>query len=226
MAGLVLHTAGMRRALAAVVLVLLGACGGSVRETTAAPVAATSMTSDVPQTTVSMEPVTGGPISFDRDGNPMLGGAGPWEVVHVVSGDSLDVRKDDRVVKWRLAQVAAAENDDCHAAEALRWLQEYVAPVSHSYFAARPTGEESDADGRLPVEMLVADVARVVGDRGSVNVAVVRAGMARWGGLPDGESVRDEQERAFAMDLAQRMAAAEADARANARGLWGACPGA
>jgi endonuclease YncB( thermonuclease family) len=152
----------------------------------------------------------------------MLGGAGPLEVVQVVSGESLDLRQDDRVVRWRLGQVDAPEGDECHAAASKAWLEEYVRPVSHPYLAFRPTGVPAEAGSA--VELVVADVARVVGDRGSVNVAAVRAGAARWAGLPSGTASADDAERAMAEDLSARLSAAEADARAGRRGLWGACP--
>lgn len=221
---IVMHTAVMRITAAVLVLALSGACAGTSPATTVAPATTTSTTTNPARTTVSQrESVTAGPPSVDRDGNPMLGGAGPWEVVQVVSGDTLDVRQDTLLAHWGLAQVDAPDGEECHAEESLRWLQDYVRPVSHPYFVVRPAGEVGGPDGRLPVEMVVGDHARVVGDRGSVNVAVVRAGMARWTRLPDDASASDAHNREFAKYLAERVSAAEADARANGRELWGAC---
>lgn len=223
----VLHNVVLRLSTLVLLAALLGGCAGTSRATTDAPVTATPTTAPVDQTTAARtEPLTvaGGPPQLDRDGNPMLGGVGPWEVVQVVSGDSLDVRQDTRVLSWHLAQVDAPEAEECHAAESLRWLEEYVRPVSHPYFVFRPAGQDRGAEGWSSVEVVVADHARVVGDRGSVNVAVVRAGMARWTGLPTSGSESDYRD--MAEDLAERLSAAELDARANARGLWGACQGA
>ena len=202
---------------------LSGACADTTppAATTAPPTSTSSST-----TTTATEPLTvsGGPALLDRDGNPMLGGAGPWEVVRVLSGEALDVRQDEVVVPWRLAQVDAPEGEECHATESQQWLQDYVRPASHPYFVFRPSGEADGGDGRRYVEMVVADMARVVDDRGSVNVAAVRAGMARWTGPPPDDRVRDDRGRAFVDDLALRLAAAEAEAKASERGLWGACP--
>lgn len=114
----------------------------------------------------------------------------------------------------------APRGQECYAAESHRWLAEYlVAYGTDLIIAGGAPRFTNDADGRVMVEAAISHDG-VVGDRGSVNVASVRAGAARWSGQPT--DVPPDQTD-WAQDLSRRLADAEADARGNGRGLWGAC---
>jgi len=142
-------------------------------------------------------------------GRPAGGDTG--EVVHLVDGDTLDVRIDGRTERIRLIGVDTPESVDpdrpaqCFGAEASAFLAGLV-----------PEGTEvrleRDAVARDRYDRLLAYVYRA-GDDLLVNLAVVEQGYADAVTYGDNEA------------LYPALAAAEAAARDAGRGLWGACGG-
>ena len=123
------------------------------------------------------------------------------EVSRVVDGDTLHV-PDGPV---RLAQVDAPETGDCYGSESTLALQNLV--EGNVVTLRRPTdGPDREKYGRLLREVGVGAT--------SVNVELVRIGAAEW----YEEFAKEDSE------LAERMADAEASAKAARAGLWATCP--
>ena len=122
-------------------------------------------------------------------------------VSHVTDGDTLTLA-DGRTV--RLAQVDAPETNDCFGSESTAALRA-LADGATVELRRPPEGPEKDQYGRTLAEVTVGEV--------SANEALVLDGAAEW---------YDEYAQEDA-DLAQRLQAAEVEARAAGRGLWSAC---
>lgn len=122
------------------------------------------------------------------------------EVTRVVDGDTLHVPSG----AVRLAQVDAPETGDCYGSESTLALQNLVG--GEEVTLRRPTdGPDREKYGRLLREVGVGGT--------SVNVDLVKIGAAEW----YQEFARED------LDLAKRMADAEASAKAARVGLWAAC---
>lgn len=119
----------------------------------------------------------------------------------VTDGDTLAV-SDGRTV--RLAQVDAPEVRDCYGSQSTAALTALAAGKPVELRRTR-NGPEKDRYGRTLADVWI--------DGRSVNEQLVRDGAAEWG---------DEFAREDA-DIARRLQAAEADAKAARRGLWAAC---
>lgn len=132
-------------------------------------------------------------------------------VAHLVDGDTLDVRIGGRTERVRLVGVDTPESVapnrpvQCYGAEASTYLATLV-----------PEGTEvrleRDTVARDRYDRLLAYVYRADDDL-LVNLAMVEQGYADAVTYGDNEA------------LYSRLAAAEADARAGGRGLWGVCGG-
>jgi len=132
-------------------------------------------------------------------------------VTHLVDGDTLDVRVGARTERIRLIGVDTPESVapnrpvQCYGAEASTYLATLV-----------PEGTEvrleRDAVARDQYDRLLAYVYRVEDDL-LVNLAMVEQGFADAVTYGDNEA------------LYATLAAAEAEARAAGRGLWGVCGG-
>ncbi|MFP5321946.1 MAG: thermonuclease family protein [Acidimicrobiia bacterium] len=132
-------------------------------------------------------------------------------VTHLVDGDTLDVRIDGRTERIRLIGVDTPESVapnrpvQCYGAEASTFLATLV-----------PEGTEvrleRDVVARDDYDRLLAYVYRADDDL-LVNLALVEQGYADAVTYGDNEA------------LYPTLAAAEADARAAGRGLWGVCGG-
>ena len=122
-------------------------------------------------------------------------------VSSVKDGDTVYV-SDGREV--RLAQVDAPERNECYGSQSTAALSKlaFGKPVE----LRRPSnGPEHDKYGRTLAELRV--------DGKSIDEELVRSGAAEW----------YEQFAHEDADIARRLQAAEADARAARRGLWSAC---
>jgi micrococcal nuclease len=138
-------------------------------------------------------------------------GSDTGEVVHLVDGDTLDVRIDGRTERVRLIGVDTPESVapdrpvQCYGAEASTYLATLV-----------PEGTEvrleRDTVARDQYERLLAYVYRADDDL-LVNLALIEQGYADAVTYGDNEA------------LYPSFVAAEADARAGGRGLWGVCGG-
>lgn len=124
-------------------------------------------------------------------------------VTYVTDGDTLELA-DGRTV--RLAQVDAPETNECFGSESTAALHTLTGGATVEL--RRPVdGPATDKYGRTLAEVSV-------GGR-SANEELVRQGAAEWY-----EEFAPED-----ADLAQRLQADEAEARAAGRGLWSACYG-
>ena len=138
-------------------------------------------------------------------------GADRGVVTHLVDGDTLDVRIDGRTERVRLIGVDTPESVapnrpvQCYGAEASTYLETLV-----------PEGTEvrleRDRVARDQYGRLLAYVHRVEDDL-LVNLAMVEQGYADAVTYGDNEA------------LYPQLAAAEAEASAAGRGLWGVCGG-
>jgi micrococcal nuclease len=138
-------------------------------------------------------------------------GAGTGVVVHLVDGDTLDVELAGRRERVRLIGVDTPESVhpnkpvQCYGVEASAFLSALV-----------PEGTEvrleRDAVARDRFDRLLAYVYRADDDL-LVNLELVRQGYADAVTYGDNEA------------LYPTFAAAEAEARAGGRGLWGVCGG-
>ena len=123
-------------------------------------------------------------------------------VSRIVDGDTLRL-SDGRTV--RLAQVDAPETSQCFGSESTAALRA-LAPEGETVILRRPdTAPTRDRYGRTLAEIFVGET--------SVDEALIREGAAEW----------YEQYAHEDADLARRLQAAEAEARAAGRGLWSAC---
>lgn len=129
-----------------------------------------------------------------------------WTVRRVVDGDTLEaVAPDGGDRRIRLAQVDAPEVDECFGGDATAELERLAGPGT-AFTLRRPGPPYTDTYDRTLGELVLTDGS-------SVNVRLVRRGAAEFG---DGFADEDA-------DLAERMGAAEAAARAEGAGLWSAC---
>jgi len=132
-------------------------------------------------------------------------------VAHLVDGDTLDVRIDGRTERIRLIGVDTPESVaperpvQCYGAEASTFLATLV-PVGTEVRLER------DAVARDRFDRLLAYVYRAEDDL-LVNLEMVEQGYADAVTYGDNEA------------LYPTLAAAEAEARAGGRGLWGVCGG-
>jgi micrococcal nuclease len=123
-------------------------------------------------------------------------------VERIVDGDTLVVRGGARV---RLVQIDAPESgEECYSAASTRELARLAPPGSRVVLEADPTLDRVDRYGRL--------LRYVHAGGANVNLVLVRRGAATpW--FYDGERGR----------YAGRLLAAVTAARAERRGMWGAC---
>lgn len=153
--------------------------------------------------------VLGGGLDRFRGGSGPLVEAGVGTVVHLVDGDTLDVEIDGHAERVRLLGVDTPESvardrpNECYGAEASARLAELV-PVGTAVHLER------DRVARDRYGRLLAYVWRV-DDGVLVNLALVEGGFADAVTFGDNEA------------LYPMLAAAESVARAEGRGLWGAC---
>lgn len=154
----------------------------------------------------------------DLDGNPPApgGGVGPFDFRRAVTAEILEADYGDSVVHVRLAQVDAPEEGECYGAEAKRWLEAYGQQFGTG-MSARVMGGGFSAPPPLVAELTAWEAFEQTHDRGSLNVAIVRSGSARW-------QHQDDADRAgYDAELAGRMRAAQDEAQQARRGLWGSC---
>ena len=123
-------------------------------------------------------------------------------VARVVDGDTIRLRDGRRV---RLVQVDAPERSECHADAAAAALASLAPPGRRVVLVRDPRLDAADEGGRLLRYVEAGDV--------EVNVRLVELGAA----VP--YFFRGARGR-----LAGRLLAAARAARAQRRGLWGACP--
>jgi endonuclease YncB( thermonuclease family) len=124
-------------------------------------------------------------------------------VTRVGDGDTLDVQSGDRV---RLVQIDAPElgEGECYARDALRELESLARPGARVELERDPDLDGEDRFGRLLRYVHVGE--------SNVNVELVRRGAATPYFL-GGDQGR----------YADELLDAVRDARAGARGMWGAC---
>lgn len=125
----------------------------------------------------------------------------PVAVRSVTDGDTIVLADGRRV---RLAQVDAPETHECFGSESTAALTRLV-DGKRVTLRQPSNGPAKDKYGRTLAELTVDGV--------SVDEELVRSGAAEW-------YERFAHEDA---DIARRLEAAEADARAAGRGLWSAC---
>jgi endonuclease YncB( thermonuclease family) len=129
------------------------------------------------------------------------------QIARVVDGDTLATTDDDRI---RLAILDTPEPDECGGPQATAFAEGWVADHGPDVVLRRPGPPDRDPFGRLLGEVVAGDEQDV-----SLNVDLAAAGHGRVD-----ERFTDEDP-----DLAERLRAAQAQARADGSGLW-ACPGA
>ena len=144
--------------------------------------------------------------------DPSPSGAGrPATVVRVVDGDTVVLRLDGAQRRVRLLGVDAPESVtpdrpvECFGPESAAAARRLMPEGAAVTVATDPSQGAEDRFGRLLGEVTVR------GDRETVNVALVRLGAA--------EVFRGDGRGR----LQPALRAAEREARAAARGLWGAC---
>ena len=123
-------------------------------------------------------------------------------VERIIDGDTLVVAGGARV---RLLQIDAPESgEECYASESARELARLARPGTRVVLEADPLLDRVDRYGRLLRYVRVGDT--------NVNLMLVRRGAATpW--FYDGDRGR----------YASQLLAAVGSARANRRGMWGAC---
>ena len=184
-------------------LVAIAGCGGDASTTpTATPVAsppADATSTDAPP---------------DEAIVPARGRIASGTVVYVSDGDTIGVRLDGRVQRVRLLGIDAPETKDpdrevaCYGPEASARLVALVPRRMRVTVVTDPTQDERDRFGRL-----LAYVFRPR-ERVPVNQTMLTDGAARV--------YVYQRNHPFRRITSFRMA--EASARADRRGLWGACP--
>lgn len=149
----------------------------------------------------------------EDDGRPAAPAAGQGTVTRVVDGDTVIVRLDGRDRRVRLLGVDAPESVtpdapvECYGPQSAAAARRLMPAGARVEVATDPSQGAEDRFGRLLAEVTVR------GDEVTVNEALVRQGAA--------EVFRGDG-RGRLQPVLRR---AERDARADGRGLWGACRG-
>lgn len=133
---------------------------------------------------------------------------GPWTVVRVLDGDTIDARLGTARVRVRLAGIDAPELHDpaeCFGVRARRALAAYAPSGARVLLRTDPRLADHDRYGRA--------IAYVLRNGTNVNVRMVRVGAAARGYWSLGRPT-----------AAGALTRAEARALDLRRGAWGACP--
>ena len=202
----------------ALLLGLLGAaCGGNVRET--APVEPPSRQAVHPPAPAPADPTALPAAEPDAQVSPPeapgssapspMDAVGPAELVEVAAvfdGDTVELADGRRVRLVQIDTPESGEHGECYAEEARAALREWVSRGAEATLVADPLLDQEDRYGRLLRYVTIGGA--------NVNLELVRAGAATvWFVSGKRGAIADELLRAAR------------DARAEERGLWGACPG-